>query len=220
MGLIKFFGKQALNSFKRAVGDMHSALNEIDVDSFESRFQSMREDFTKEVEKFANKFKNFGGKYVVEVPYDRDKQTLSYKIENGTITITVETNEETENGSFKSKSVTTTNVPEDVCVDNITQRYLKDEKKMLFILKKNKVEVVNEDDDFEPISDEVKETEKEVCHETISKTEKDELVKKMVHMHLNGCSYRKISEECGVSDKTAKRWIGKWLTEHDSEGLL
>lgn len=220
MGLIKFLGKQALNSFRRAVDDMHSALNEIDVDSFESRFQSMREDFTKEVEKFANKFKNFGGKYVVEVPYDRDKQTLSYKIENGMITITVETNEETENGSFKSKSVTTTNVPEDVCVDNITQKYLKDEKKMLFILKKNKVEVVNENDDFEPISDEVKNTEKETCKETISETEKNELVKKMVHMHLNGCSYRKISEECGVSDKTVKRWVGKWLTEHDTEGLL
>lgn len=216
MGLIKFFGKQALNSFKRAVDDMHSALNEIDVDSFESKFQSMREDFTKEVEKFANKFKNFGNKYVVEVPYDRDKQTLSYRIENNMITITVETNEETENGSFKSKSVTTTNVPDDVCVDNITQRYLKDEKKMLFILKKNKVEIVNENDDFEPISNETKETEKE----EVSKTEKDELIKKMVHMHLNGCSYRKISEECGVSDKTVKRWVGKWLTEHDAEGVL
>ena len=46
----------------------------------------------------------------------------------------------------------------------------------------------------------------------------EEMLKKMVHMHLNGCSYRKIAEECGVSDKTAKRWIGTWLTEHDAEG--
>ena len=44
------------------------------------------------------------------------------------------------------------------------------------------------------------------------------MLKKMVHMHLNGCSYRKIAEECGVSDKTAKRWIGTWLTQHDAEG--
>ena len=138
---------------------------------------------------------------------------MSYRIENDTITITVETNEQTESGSFKSKSVTTTSIPEGVCVDNLTQRYLKDEKKMLFILKKNKIEIVEDDnDEFEPIG------ENEVKDEEPIKLSKEEMLKKMVHMHLNGCSYRKIAEECGVADKTAKRWISAWLNEHNTEG--
>lgn len=217
MGLLKFFGKRALTSFKRSIDDLQETLNEIDVENIESRFSELRSDLNSEFEKLINQFKKVGNKLIVEVPYDRDTQTLSYKLEDGVMTVTVETCEETENGSFKSKSVTTRTIPEGVNVDEMKHKYLDKEKKMLFIFKNsNKVEVVEENasktDDFEPIG------ENEVKDEEPIKLSKEEMLKKMVHMHLNGCSYRKIAEECGVSDKTAKRWIGAWLTEHDAEG--
>ena len=60
-------------------------------------------------------------------------------------------------------------------------------------------------DDFEPIGEEGDET----------VDAREQLIKKMVHMHLNGCSYRKIAQECGVSDKTVKRWIEAALKEED-----
>lgn len=202
MGLLSLFSKSAINSLKKVANEMQQTINEIDFDDFENRFDALRNDINKEFEKFTNKLKNLGNKYVVEVPYDRDRQTLSYRIENGLMTITVETNEETENGSFKSKSTTTTTIPEDVNVDNIIQKYLKDEKKMLFILKKTKIEVVEED-------------ENEVEEETPLTNEQEELVKKMYHMRKNGCSYRKIGLECGVSDKTAKKWIDKYILENE-----
>lgn len=220
MGLIKLFSKHTLSTLRQAVDDMQQAFAEVNTEDFEKKFDSLKENFNKEFEKLAKKFKKIGKKYVIEVPYDRDTQTLSYRINNESITITVETREETENGSFKSKTVTTTNIPEDVCVEKITQKYLKDEKKMLFILKRIEDKVESIEDDFEPIDTETPQNE-EVKENVVDALQaKEQLIKKMVHMHLNGCSFRKIAQECGVSDKTVKRWIGLYLTEHDTEGLL
>ena len=88
---------------------------------------------------------------------------------------------------------------------------------MLFIFKPKKVEQVTENeevtDDFEPIGEEGDETVNEECVEA-----REQLINKMDHMHLNGWSYRNIAQECGVSDKTCKRWINEWLTEHDAAG--
>ena len=206
MGLINFIGKRAFASFKSTIDEMQNALAELETKDFEKELNSLRESVNSELEKFTKKFKKLGKKYVVEIPYDRDTQTLSFMIDKNVITVSVETIEETENGSFKSKNVTTTTIPENVCVDKFTQKYLKEEKKMLFIFKdisSEKEETVN--DEFEPIAD-----------DEPFKNPKEELVKKMVYMHHNGCSYRKIAQECGVSDKTAKRWIEEALKEQDS----
>lgn len=211
MGLIKFFGKQALKRFKNSVDELNQALNEIDMENVEARFNELKEDFNKEFDKLKEKFYTVGKKFVVEIPYDRDTQKLSFKMENGMITVVVETDETTANGTFVSKSTTTRNIPESVNVNEFKQKYLEDEKKMLFIFKPKKVEQVTENeevtDDFEPIGEEGGEE----CEDA-----REQLIKKMVHMHLNGCSYRKIAQECGVSDKTCKRWINEWLTEHDA----
>ena len=217
MGLIKFFGKQALKRFKNSVDELNQALNEIDMENVEAHFNELKEDFNKEFDKLKEKFYTVGKKFVVEIPYDRDTQKLSFKMENGMITVVVETDETTSNGTFVSKSTTTRNIPESVNVNEFKQKYLEDEKKMLFIFKPKKVEQVTENeevtDDFEPIGEEGAETVSEECEDA-----REQLIKKMVHMHLNGCSYRKIAQECGVSDKTCKRWINEWLTEHDAAG--
>lgn len=213
MGLIKFFGKQALKRFKNSVDELNQALNEIDMDNVEARFNELKEDFNKEFDKLKEKFYTVGKKFVVEIPYDRDTQKLSFKMENGMITVVVETDETTENGTFVSKSTTTRNIPESVNVNEFKQKYLEDDKKMLFIFKPKKVE--QDTDDFEPIGEEKLET---VGGEDViaeAETAKQQLVKKMLHMHFNGCSYRKISQECGVSDKTVKRWIEAALKEDD-----
>ena len=41
MGLIKFFGKQALKRFKNSVDELNQALNEIDMDNVEARFNEL-----------------------------------------------------------------------------------------------------------------------------------------------------------------------------------
>lgn len=212
MGLIKFLGKKALNDFKKSIEEIHDTLSKVDADDIENRLNSLRKDINKEFDKLKDQFKAKMNKFIVEVPYDRDTQKMSFKIENGLITIVVETDEVSENGSFISKSTTTRNIPESIDVNEFKHKYLEDEKKMLFIFKGKKTveSVENEEvtDDFEPIED-----------EDDASNVKEELVKKMVHMHLNGCSYRKIAQECGVSDKTCKRWVSEWLTEHDAASL-
>lgn len=210
MGLIKFLGKQALKDFKKGIEELNDTISKIDADDIEKRIESLKEDFNKEFDKLKEQFKLKKNKFIVEVPYDRDTQKMTFNIENGMITVTVVTDEVTENGSFKAKSTTTRSIPESVDVNEFKHKYLDDEKKMLFIFKTKKVtenEEVTEDDNAEPIREE---------NENFAK---EELIKKMVHMHLNGCSYKKIAKECGVSDKTCKRWVCQWLTEHDAEGL-
>ena len=213
MGLIKFLGKRALKDFKESIKEINDTLSKIEPEDIEKHFNSLKEDFNKELDRLKEQFKLKNNKFIIEVPYDRDTQKMSFKIENGVISVTVETDEVTESGSFKSKSTTTRSIPESVDVNEFKHKYLEEEKKMLFIFKGKKVEEVVEneevmEDNFEPIEDD----------EPIS-SPKEELIKKMVHMHLNGCSYRKISQECGVSDKTCKKWISEWLTEHDAAGL-
>lgn len=209
MGLIKFLGKKALNDFKKSIEEIHDTLSKVDADDIENRLNSLREDLNKEFDKLKDQFKARMNKFVVKVPYDRDTQKMSFNIENGLITVVVETDEVTESGSFKSKSTTTRSIPESIDVNEFKHKYLEDEKKMLFIFKGKKTVEVTENqevaDDFEPIEE--------------PSDAKEEIVKKMVHMHLNGCSYRKIAQECGVSDKTCKRWVSEWLTEHDAAGL-
>ena len=128
MGLIKFFGKQALKRFKNSVDELNQALNEIDMENVEARFNELKEDFNKEFDKLKEKFYTVGKKFVVEIPYDRDTQKLSFKMENGIIPVVVETDETTANGTFVSKSTTTRNIPESVNVNEFKQKYLEDEK--------------------------------------------------------------------------------------------
>ena len=52
MGLIKFFGKQALKRFKNSVDELNQALNEIDMENVEARFNELKEDFNKEFDKW------------------------------------------------------------------------------------------------------------------------------------------------------------------------
>lgn len=209
MGLLKLFGKSALDSFKKSIDEIQQSLAEIDGDVIEARFLELNDEFNKKFEKLKEQFKMVGNKFVVEVPYDRDTQTLSYKMEDGIITVIVETNEETESGSFKSKSTTARTIPESVNVNEMKHKYLADEKKMLFIFKGVKAEEPQEE-----VTENAAPTEETPCAKEVQPS-KEELLQKMIHMHMNGCSYRKIGQECGVSDKTAKRWIGEYLAELD-----
>lgn len=213
MGLIKFLGKQALKDFKKGIEEINDVISKIDADDIEKRIDSLKDDFNKEFDKLKEQFKVKKNKFVVEIPYDRDTQKLSFNIENGMLTVTTVTYEVTENWSFKSKSTTTRIIPESVDVNEFKHKYLDKEKKMLFIFKNKKVT------ENEEVTNEVLETVGEKDTNETENLAKEELIKKMVHMHLNGCSYRKIALECGISDKTCKRWVSEWLTEHDAEGL-
>ena len=211
MGLIKILGKKALKDLKKGLEEIQETLSKVDTNEIEGRLNSLKEDFNKEFDKLKEQFKTKLNKFVVEIPYDRDTQRLSFNIENNLITVVVETDEVTESGSFKSRSTTTRTIPEGINVDEFKHKYLANEKKMLFIFKPNKIEeeVENESVTESPTDDDVNPFQE-------ASEAKEELVKKMVHMHLNGCSYRKIAAECKVSDKTCKRWIAQYLAENDS----
>lgn len=205
MDTIRLFGKNVVKSLTRAAIEMQTAFNDIDFNDFENRFVSIQNEIKKEIEKLTKKLNE---EYVVEVPYDRDTQTLSYRIENRIMTITVERNENTDNSFLKSKDVTTITIPKYVNIDKITQNYLKDENMMIFIFKKGQNEEEGTISENEPTVNNDNDD---------NKNNKIKLMEKMYHMRKNGCSYRQIGLECGLSDKTVKKWINAYLVENGKE---
>lgn len=233
MGLLKFFGNQALDKIKKNLDDIQASLNEFDFSSkkneLEETFASLNKKFDDEFKKFANKIKVLRDKFVVEVPYDRDTQVLSYKLEDNVMSVVVETATDTGMTSFNSTATTTTTIPSYVSLEKVTQKYDKENKKMVFSFDKkfeedaNKAsellvdEALNEAEAeaerlfFEDIEeDNGAETERVLFDNVEEEDPRQALINKVIRLRNDGLSFKAISRECGISDKTAKRWFSKY----------
>lgn len=216
-----------LNRFTSEMDDAMSSLDK-EMSEFENVFENKFDDFKKYVKDLTEKF-------IVEVPYDRDNETLTYSINGNVITVNVECCENSENSK---KTTITTTLPKNADIEHMKQTYSKEEKKMFFTF--DKVKNVNVDtlkngistfkesvrgfyddliasfekttkskdepsDGFEDV-----ETEREISLDTESTTMEDDkasIIKKAIALRSLGWSYRKIAKELGVSDKTVGRWI-------------
>jgi hypothetical protein len=203
---LNFLGKKVTDTLSGVLLDLHKLAKEIEETDFEKEFNTMKQTFK-------DLLKKKDDEYVLEVKYDRETQTLQFKIEDDTLTVIVE--EKTENGNFNSKSTTTVTIPSDVLVDKITQEYDSENKIMLFKMKKTNVEEQpTVEEEFEPIGE--TQPKEEIVVETPKSNKpmtSDELLKVIVGMYKDGASFRAISKEVGLSDKTVAKYIKRVLNK-------
>lgn len=207
---IDLFGKRAFESLKNSINEMQEAFMQVDLDDFESKFSELRKDFSKKFDDIVGTFKEMNGEYKVEVPYDRNTQTLTYTISDGKMTVTTESHKKVDDGEISSASMTSTTIPSDVIVDNVSQKYLKDEKKMIFTFKKkpkNNAKVESARDQ----NDEAKKYEiigKILTYGIgiLTEDEKKTLYKYMKRDIENGDSFKDVALRYKVSDRTVRRW--------------
>lgn len=204
--VLNFLGKKVTDTLSGVLLDLHKLAKEIEETDFEKEFNTMKQTFK-------DLLKKKDDEYVLEVKYDRETQTLQFKIEDDTLTVIVE--EKTENGNFNSKSTTTVTIPSDVLVDKITQEYDSENKIMLFKMKKTNVEEQpTVEEEFEPIGE--TQPKEEIVVETPKSNKpmtSDELLKVIVGMYKDGASFRAISKEVGLSDKTVAKYIKRVLNK-------
>lgn len=204
--VLNFLGKKVTDTLSGVLLDLHKLAKEIEETDFEKEFNTMKQTFKDLLKKKDNE-------YVLEVKYDRETQTLKFKIEDDTLTVIVE--EKTENGNFNSKSTTTVTIPSDVLVDKITQEYDSENKIMFFKMKKTNVEEQpTVEEEFEPIGE--TQPKEEIVVETPKSNKpmtSDELLKVIVGMYKDGASFRTISKEVGLSDKTVAKYIKRVLNK-------
>lgn len=210
--VLNFFGKKMARSIGNALLEINKIADELKNMDFEKEFENMSKTFDEKFESVKDILLKRNDKYLMEVAYDRDTQTLQSKIEGNLFTVIVE--EKTENGNFTSKSTTSVTIPNDVCVDKITQEYDKVRKMMVFSMKKNKIEEVVEN--TQELQN-VKEEEPQVISDTTEQKPKtsEELLNIMLEMYHNGASFKAIAKEVGLSDKTVAKYIRRVLGNNE-----
>lgn len=206
MKLLKDITNSALSILKRNAVDFNKMMKDFDFSLAEKKMNELESSFKFQFDGLKKMVKEMTDKFIVEIPFDREYESLSFKIENGVMTITTE--QHTSNRD--AKSVTETSIPTGIDVNRMIQRYDEKEKKMRFIFFKNIGSVYtkkglreNEESDNLDNDDSISRQ----PSDSNKIAEKEAMIRKMIQMHENGCSYRKIAEETGISDKTVKRWI-------------
>lgn len=214
-----------LPSFESMASAIRRTFDEFDFNSIETKLNEFGNDIERSFNRLKKRIKNLTDRFIVEVPFDRETQRLSFSIENNVIEIRTETQTETTH----SVSTTTTSIPESVNTDTLMQKYDAEKKKMMFIFFKWNAKVEDETEENVELEDTVEThtnttvesapevtvtstvdvTETDTTNEENAESSKDNLLETILAMHEQGYSYRKIASEVGMSDKTVARWIKK-----------
>lgn len=237
--MLNLFKRTTLNQLSRRfdelVGEVRQQINQIEF-NWEDAEREMNEALSRAVSKVRKHIKNLTDKFVVEVPYNRDTQILSTSFEGRMFKVVVKL--DTEDTSIEQVSTTQTLLPLNVVIDQMTQQYDAENKKMIFTFKKNyfeddedvvledvaeHLESVDEeeitDDVIEPVEESNGVTEAAIDGHTPSGKERMEEIKKMMYdMYVGGAPYTRIAEEFGLSDKTVARWIKAYIDKTEVLG--
>lgn len=202
MGLLEKFQDLALvkDGMRKRMNDLLKNIENINFDDFDKKVQE-------KVNNLAKQFKEATDVFIIKIPFDKNNQSLSYKIDDDTITITTEscksTNTESVVDYTESTTVTNTVIPKRFDATRMVQKYDSKNKRMLFIF-------------YKPLIKVKQETKKQVSTNSASNeskenltknNEKERLMEYILEKYKTGYSYRKLAKVVGVSDKTIKRWI-------------
>ena len=205
------FSKSMLSLMKYNFNEMKKMIGDVDFEAFEKELNDCKNSLVDSFNDLKSKIVKQNGKFVIEVPYDRDNQVMffSVKEENGNIfSVEVKPCEDCEESMIKSTFSSTTTLPKGVLTERIVQNYNQNEKKMFFEFETN--EDFNEDD-FDEVEEKSEEKVETVENTETKKTTFEDVIDQIVEMHRNGASFRKIAKEFGISDKTVAKWIRKTL---------
>lgn len=218
MDFLTKFTRDGFRSLRRTTRELTQMIRDFEFPSFEDEFNEIENAFKKQMDKIKERIKNLTDRFIVEVPFDKDKQELSVSVNKNVLTVVLDSYDEATNTT--GNAMTQTTIPEDVDPTTMTQFYDKENKKLVFVFMKKKVDNVETEntettETVEETTNNTTTTESVVAEQTTEgvKPKKESLMKTILAMHENGFSYRKIAAETGISDKTVKRWIQSALKD-------
>ena len=216
MDFLTKFTRDGFRSLRRTTREITQMIRDFEFPSFEDEFNQIENEFKKQMDKIKERIKNLTDRFIVEVPFDKEKQELSVSVNKNVLTVVLDSYDEATNTT--GNAMTQTTIPEDVDPTTMKQVYDTENKKLIFVFMKKKVN--NTETESTETTETVEETTNNTTTESVSeqttegvKPKKESLMKTILSMYENGFSYRKIAAETGISDKTVKRWIQSALKE-------
>lgn len=216
MDFLTKFTRDGFRSLRRTTRELTQMIRDFEFPSFEDEFNQIENEFKKQMDKIKERIKNLTDRFIVEVPFDKEKQQLSVSVNKNVLTVVLDSYDEATNTT--GNAMTQTTIPEDVDPTTMKQVYDTENKKLIFVFMKKKVN--NAETESKETTETVEETTNNTTTENVSeqttegvKPKKESLMKTILSMYENGFSYRKIAAETGISDKTVKRWIQSALKE-------
>lgn len=132
--LVKFFGNSALNSFKGFSNSVNKAINDFEFEDIDKAFDDMQKrmdaSFKSMEKRFRKRVKDSEDSYEINIPYDRNTDTLTTTINGDQFTAVVKSSDGTNERS------TSIYIPEDVDINSVSRRYDEATQKMYFTFKK------------------------------------------------------------------------------------
>ena len=216
MDFLTKFTRDGFRSLRRTTRELTQMIRDFEFPSFEDEFNQIENEFKKQMDKIKERIKNLTDRFIVEVPFDKEKQELSVSVNKNVLTVVLDSYDEATNTT--GNAMTQTTIPEDVDPTTMKQVYDTENKKLIFVFMKKKVN--NAETESTETTETVEETTNNTTAESVAeqttegvKPKKESLMKTILSMYENGFSYRKIAAENGISDKTVKRWIQSALKE-------
>ena len=216
MDFLTKFTRDGFRSIRRTTRELAQMIRDFEFPSFEDEFNQIENEFKKQMDKIKERIKNLTDRFIVEVPFDKEKQELSVSVNKNVLTVVLDSYDEATNTT--GNAMTQTTIPEDVDPTTMKQFYDTENKKLVFVFMKKKVN--NSGTESTETTETVEETTNNTTTASVAeqategvKTKKESLMKTILSMYENGFSYRKIAAETGISDKTVKRWIQSALKE-------
>ena len=217
MDFLTKFTRDGFRSLRRTTRELTQMIRDFEFPSFEDEFNQIENEFKKQMDKIKERIKNLTDRFIVEVPFDKEKQELSVSVNKNVLTVVLDSYDEATNTT--GNAMTQTTIPEDVDPTTMKQLYDTENKKLVFVFMKKKVN--NAETESTETTETVEETTNNTTTESVVaeqttegvKPKKESLMKTILSMYENGFSYRKIAAETGISDKTVKRWIQSALKE-------
>ena len=216
MDFLTKFTRDGFRSLRRTTRELTQMIRDFEFPSFEDEFNQIENEFKKQMDKIKERIKNLTDRFIVEVPFDKEKQQLSVSVNKNVLTVVLDSYDEATNTT--GNAMTQTTIPEDVDPTTMKQVYDTENKKLIFVFMKKKVN--NAETESTETTETVEETTNNTTTDSVSeqttegvKAKKESLMKTILSMYENGFSYRKIAAETGISDKTVKRWIQSALKE-------
>lgn len=128
--MLGFLGASLIKTCEEKVEDAKKMISEFDADQTKKELLEMGERMKEEFKVLTERVKNYVDKYEINVPYDRETETICHILECNDLTVNVNSRDgsKSQNSTFE--------IPEGVNLNKFTVTYDEKEKKMFFTFSK------------------------------------------------------------------------------------
>lgn len=134
--LVKTFADSMLSRMKKISDAMNNSIQDFEWNDFDKAFENAEKNLNKSLKKINKRFKNTSDSLTINIPYNRETDTLTTTIDNSMFKAMVKTDTDTEH----KENETSIFLDETVDKDSVTRKYDAEKKLMYFTFKKFKNE--------------------------------------------------------------------------------